>query len=80
MSRRFLPPSTQLKLTRHLRQVDESYAAHAKHALWFAVQAQKMALALLIHAALPFLFTTYGSNKLTQMFAVQIQRNKDKRK
>lgn len=61
----------------HLSQVGETYAAHAKHALWMAGAAAKMAVVLVIHAALPWVLDTYASDKLEQMIRYRQTRKKD---
>ena len=53
--------------TAHPGSVDETYAEHMATSLSFAGPLFKAACAALIHAFLPFLFTTTGSETITAL-------------
>ncbi len=53
--------------TEHPASVDETYAEHMATSLSFAVPLFKAACAALIHAFLPFLFVTTGSETITAL-------------
>jgi len=53
----------------HPASVDESYIEHFGVATSFAFSLIKAGLACLIHAVLPFLFTTYGRSTIADLHA-----------
>ncbi len=53
--------------TEHPASVDETYAEHMATSLSFAGPLFKAACAALIHAILPFLFVTTGSETITAL-------------
>lgn len=55
------------KLNAHLRQIDESYTQHMKHALSFAFELGLASVACLLHAFLPFLFEKTGSSRVQRL-------------
>lgn len=52
---------------KHLREVDESYTEHATFALKGAVHCLLAAGALVVHAAIPALFTRSASTRLATL-------------
>ncbi len=51
----------------HLRQIDESYTQHMKHALSFAIELGLASMVCLVHAFLPFLFEKTGSSRVQRL-------------
>lgn len=54
-------------LSKHLRQIDESYWQHMKHALSFAFELGLACVVCLVHAFLPFLFEKTGSDRVRRL-------------
>lgn len=52
----------------HPASVGESYMQHMRMALGFAVTLAGAALAVLVHAFLPFLFVRTGSRSIEQLY------------
>lgn len=59
---------------KHLREVDETYLQHAGFALKGAWHCVLAAGALVIHAAIPALFTKSASTRLKWLLATMMQR------
>lgn len=51
----------------HLAQTNETYTQHARAALYMARKAAKMAVVLVIHAALPQMFVYTATTTLDQL-------------
>ena len=54
-------------LTNHLDDVGETYTEHLTHALGFAVAMILGGLACFLHAVVPFLFVTTGSDCIRRL-------------
>lgn len=63
-------------LTKHLREINESYFVHLRHALYFSAVSFLSSLALLIHSFFPFIFVTTGSNNLKKLYNIMSLRVK----
>lgn len=63
-------------LTRHLREINESYFTHMKHASYFAFTCLYSSVALFIHSVFPFIFVTTGSNNITKIYNIMSLRVK----
>jgi Family of unknown function (DUF6356) len=61
-------------LTRHLAEVDESYAEHCGKAAGFGFRMIGGGLACLVHAILPFLFERAGSETVKRLNATLAKR------
>lgn len=59
---------------KHLRDVNEGYLEHAVFALKGAAQCMLAAGALVVHAAVPALFTTSASTRLRKLLDTMMQR------
>ena len=55
-------------LTKHLRDVNETYFQHFRHAMYFSLQMMLSAIACAIHAVFPFLFEHTGSKRVAQLY------------
>ena len=55
------------KLTKHLKDVDETYFEHMYHALTYAFTFGILFVTTLIHSILPFLFVETGSRKIREI-------------
>lgn len=55
------------RLNSHLRQIDESYTQHMRHALSFAFELGLASVVCLVHAFLPFLFEKTGSTSVQRL-------------
>ena len=51
----------------------ETYWEHFRHALWFASRLFVAFGACLIHAIVPFLFTSTGSTMITNLYSRMVQ-------
>lgn len=51
----------------HLKSVDETYFQHMRHALSFTLTMLVTAVACFIHAFLPFLFKSSGSDTILRL-------------
>lgn len=58
----------RLSFTEHPASVDESYLEHLRHASGFAASMIAGGFACLVHAVLPFLFTTTGSGVVATLY------------
>jgi hypothetical protein len=54
-------------ITKHLRDVDETYFEHMYHALTYAFTFGILFVTTLIHSVLPFLFVETGSKKISEL-------------
>ena len=61
-------------LTRHPREVGESYSEHLVHAGGFGLRMIGGGLACLVHAVLPFLFENAGSNTVRRLHGRMTKR------
>lgn len=52
----------------HLQQAGESYTQHGMVALTIAYEAAKIAAAMVVHAALPHKFVSYGSDNISKLY------------
>lgn len=64
-------------LTRHLQDVDETYAQHLRHAIGFALAMFGGAIACFIHALMPFLFEKTGSRCITRLHERMLVKRKN---
>ena len=55
------------KLTKHLKDVDETYFEHMYHALTYAFTFAVLTITTLIHSVIPFLFVETGSKKVSEL-------------
>lgn len=55
-------------LTKHLREVNETYFQHFRHAMYFSSQMLLAAIACAIHAIFPFLLERTGSKRVAQLY------------
>ena len=62
-------------LTQHLRDVNESYFVHMRHAFYFCRNCLKASAALSIHSAAPFLFKTTGSTIISNLHNIMTIRS-----
>jgi hypothetical protein len=67
---------SMLLLTKHLRDINERYLCHFKHAMYFAFHCFCSSIALVIHSIFPFLFVTTGSNTIKKLFYLMMNRVK----
>ena len=58
----------------HPRDIGETYAEHAGHALWIGYKMITAGLACLMHALLPGLFERTASNTVDEIIALMQQR------
>jgi len=63
-------------LSKHLREINESYFTHMRHALYFSAVSFFSSIALLIHSFFPFIFITTGSNNLKKLYNIMSLRVK----
>ena len=61
------------KFQHHPSEVGETYWEHFCHALGFALRLFVAAGACLVHAILPFLFTTTGSTMINNLYSKMVQ-------
>ncbi|MBV8687255.1 MAG: hypothetical protein JOZ90_01535 [Alphaproteobacteria bacterium] len=61
-------------LTRHLREVDETYAEHFGHAAGFGLRMIGGGLACLVHAVCPWLFANTGSETVRRLSGTLLKR------
>lgn len=61
--------------TKHLKDVNEGYFEHARKALCFGINLFKAALAVTLHALLPFVFLTTGSRTVRKLHNLMILRS-----
>jgi hypothetical protein len=61
-------------LTRHPREVGESYGQHLAHAGGAGLKLVGAGLACLVHAVLPFLFVHTASNVVREMYRGMTKR------
>ncbi len=61
-------------LTRHLDEVGESYGAHMVHASHFGLRMVAGGLACMVHAVLPFMFSTTGSDVIRKLHGKMTKR------
>ena len=54
-------------ITKHLRDVDETYFEHMYHALGYTLTFALLTVTTLIHSVLPFLFVETGSKKISEL-------------
>lgn len=54
-------------ITKHLRDVDETYFEHMYHALTYACIFATLVVTTVIHSILPFLFVETGSKKIAEL-------------
>jgi len=75
----FSPPETiQMSLfTEHLESVEETYLQHLRHALSFSVAMFAGSIACGIHALLPFLFVTTGSDCIRRLHDKMVVNRKN---
>jgi hypothetical protein len=57
-----------LKITKHLEEQDLSYVGHFFQAMGYSANFALCSVVLIIHAIFPFLFETYASSKISEMF------------
>ena len=60
-------------LTKHLRDVNETYFQHFRHAMYFAARLMLAAIACAIHGIFPFLFERTGSKRVAQLHADMVE-------
>lgn len=60
-------------LTKHLREVNETYFQHFRHAMYFSLQMLLAASACAIHGIFPFLFERTGSKRVAQLYADMVE-------
>ena len=61
------------KFQQHPSDVGETYWEHFCHALGFALRLFVAASACLVHAILPFLFTSTGSTMINNLYSRMVQ-------
>ena len=61
------------KIQQHPRDVGETYWEHFRHALGFASRFFVAAGACLVHAIVPFLFTSTGSTIVSNLYLKMVQ-------
>ena len=61
------------KFRQHPSDVGETYLEHFRHALGFASRLFVAACACLVHAILPFLFTSTGSTMINNLYSRMVQ-------
>jgi hypothetical protein len=66
----------RLSFTEHPASVGETYGEHFATASWFAGRMIAGGLACLVHAALPFLFTTTGSRTVAQLYTRMVSHRR----
>ena len=54
-------------ITKHLRDVDETYFEHMYHALGYTLTFALLTVTTLIHSVIPFLFVETGSKKISEL-------------
>ena len=64
------------KFQQHPRDVGETYWEHFRHALWFASRLFVAFGACLVHAIVPFLFTSTGSEIITNLYSKMVQNRR----
>ena len=60
--------------TKHLRDVNESYFTHMRHAFYFCRNCLAAFLGLLVHCVAPFLFVTTGSSIISKLYKIMSVR------
>lgn len=60
--------------TSHLREVNETYFSHGWAAVVLAARAAVVAVVLVVHAVLPFVFTRTGSGMIAALHADMLRR------
>ena len=63
-------------LTSHLREIDESYAEHAGHALYIGTRMIGAGIACLVHAVVPGLFVRTASHVVQDIQALMTKRTR----
>ena len=61
------------KFQQHPRDVGETYWEHFCHALWFASRLFVASGACIVHAIVPFLFTSTGSTIVSNLYLKMVQ-------
>ena len=64
------------KFQQHPRDVGETYWEHFRHALWFASRLFVAFGACLVHAIVPFLFTSTGSEIISNLYSKMVQNRR----
>ena len=64
-------------LTKHLREVNETYFQHFRHAMYFSLQMLLAAIACAIHGVFPFLFERTGSKRVVQLYTDMVENRAD---
>ena len=54
-------------ITKHLKDVDETYYEHMYHALGYTLTFALLTVTTLIHSIIPFLFVETGSKKVSEL-------------
>jgi len=62
-------------LNKHLKNIDESYFTHMRHALYFSVKSFGAGFILLLHSIAPFVLITNGSSIITRLYNIMTVRN-----
>lgn len=65
-------------MSKHLKQVQETRAQHARHALWIARQTAIITVVLVIHALFPDTFTATASRRLRAIEDFRMARERSK--
>lgn len=64
-------------LTRHLRNVGETYTEHLRMASGFGLRMIATGLACLVHGIFPFLFERTGSNMVRRLHNEMVRKRAD---